>query len=779
MTTAIKRLTVGDTPPPNDPSKKDDLRFRYSFTAENQSHSVELIDYSGELVQIQVAHEEPAHMLRRVLEKMDGLLVLVPLVNSHAEEERLAEEVHDLQRAFAGLAAGIEKAEEGPLNKPLAMLVNKWDRHGRLADAETARNQLRAFLEGSLTAESAKPPMHRGMADRMRNSVHSGDFEEFPVSAFGESGLARLDDGREIERPRQINPLASFGLLEPFLWLVRRRNEIDLRLFLDKTQKYQWVGWLPAPFSSGMTELVSEGRSIARVLPNGTPEQQHAHHALRRLDHRIVGRRFLGVALLILIYLTGEWAWDIVGYKRADATLADSKSSQPVVDSATDWYRSYRRTGPWRHLVLKSTVLGPLKAEEELRRFLERQEDRLWKQVDEAGSDVLNQLPHANEYLKRFPNGRHKADASAIIEKAKIAVERRENDLTLQLLKAKLAAEMLRPSEIINDLGPLENLHGELSALPKYPNSETEAQAADRRGLMAAVVRKIDEVAAAKDWLQFEKSYETYMADKNVIAAAGILKKRLADQRIAKLKADFLGRSQKALQQRIEGLAIPKTDVAWEEADSLLEDFMRIDAALQRQDSAKYAQVLRSWINEQQDTHLYEQVRARRDQESVERYLTKAPLKGMREAVTKYGQYLEESRGARDLDLTLVLTEVRWGQNARDETNNNVMVRFGKVGQPDKLVFDVKDVSSKSRQPQTLSEKPHPFRAKLTDRCSMSVEIISRNRILADNPQGKGPDEHLVRDMQNFCVALHEPDNWVWFHVEGLPHEPELKDWTP
>jgi hypothetical protein len=780
ITDAINRLNAGEMPPPNDASRKDQFRFRYTFTANNQSHCVELIDYSGELVRSGVAHVEPAQVLRRVLEGMDGLLVLAPLVKSTAEEDQLAEEVHDLQRAFAGLAEGIERAGEGPLNTPLAMLVNKWDRQGPLADAETAHEQLRAFLDGGPTPDGAKPPMHRGLADRMRNSVRAGDFEVFPVSAFGESVSVRRADGGEIERPRQINPLASFGLLDPFLWLVRQRNEIDLRLFLEKARKYRQVGWLPGPVSAGLTKSIDEGRKIARALPEGTLEQQRAKAVLGQLDSRRIGRSLVGVVLVFVTCLTAEWVWDIVGYKRTELTLSSPTSPQVAVDSSTDWYRSYLRTGPWRHLVLKATVLNPQKAEEKLKNYVDVQEQRAWNQVTEAGPHVLDQAPLASEFLRRFENShQHKAEAKAIVTRARIAVEQRENEVTLQSLKTEFDTQSRRPSQGIDDLDRLKDM---LSALPKYPTSETQTQAEDRRALMDAIVRKIGEVRDAAEWIKFEKTYETYMAGKEIITAARHLKGRLSDPRIGSLKTSFLSRSPDLLKQRIEALSIPKTDAAWDEARSLLDDFGRIDAALQNPDSAKYAEKLRGWINQQHDRYLYEQVRDRKDMERIRSYLSRAPLQSMRKVIEKYERYLDDSRGDKELDLTLFLVSVNWGPNADSDTNNEIMVRFGKAGHPATWAFDEKEVSSKGRQPQSFSNKKHDFRAKLTDRFSTSVEIIERDTIRTlDDSQGKGDDERFVRDMQSFCVTLYEGGNknWVWFRVEGQPHEPVLPAWQP
>lgn len=73
---AIRNLEEGSVPPPN-PNDSDVLRLRYEFTvADHRTFSVELIDYSGELIEPDLSDSELAQRLRRRMLTMDGILVL-------------------------------------------------------------------------------------------------------------------------------------------------------------------------------------------------------------------------------------------------------------------------------------------------------------------------------------------------------------------------------------------------------------------------------------------------------------------------------------------------------------------------------------------------------------------------------------------------------------------------------------------------------------------------------------------------------------------------------
>lgn len=72
----MRNLARGERPAPN-PNDKTVFRFMYEFTAaDHRTFLVELIDYSGELIDPDLSDTELATALRQHLLSMDGILVL-------------------------------------------------------------------------------------------------------------------------------------------------------------------------------------------------------------------------------------------------------------------------------------------------------------------------------------------------------------------------------------------------------------------------------------------------------------------------------------------------------------------------------------------------------------------------------------------------------------------------------------------------------------------------------------------------------------------------------
>jgi hypothetical protein len=231
---SIEKLKQGDVPAGTDPNQI--YRFMYDFTTpEHVTYRVELIDYSGELVRPDITGNKLAELLLQHFSTTDGVLVLAEVPHPERDAEPLAEQLHLLKQAFALLRG---EMQDGPaIAAPVALLLNKWDRRLGQAgtDASAREAEVQPFLDGR------PQPAHRSLVDTLRNSVTEGNFKAFPVSAFGTHELATLADPkgklRQVERPRRINPLPSFGLEDPFVWAVGRRDLIDLEQFADKASR--------------------------------------------------------------------------------------------------------------------------------------------------------------------------------------------------------------------------------------------------------------------------------------------------------------------------------------------------------------------------------------------------------------------------------------------------------------------------------------------------------------------------------------------------------------
>jgi len=221
---AIERLERRELPHPT-AIEDEILRYRFQFSDADKNHyNVELIDYSGELVTPAMTNNERAARLRARLADMDGLLVLAEVPHSRTDPNVFSTWLLELQRAFVTFRIGASDAALE--NKPICLLVNKWDRRctPQEFNADSERCNVDSFLDGD-----PEPP-HRALRDVLRNATEDANFRAFAVSAFGEHEIMEVvvDNEKKVQDfPKQVKPhLRSFGLLDPFIWASRRTHAI-------------------------------------------------------------------------------------------------------------------------------------------------------------------------------------------------------------------------------------------------------------------------------------------------------------------------------------------------------------------------------------------------------------------------------------------------------------------------------------------------------------------------------------------------------------------------
>ena len=203
------------------------LRYRFNF-ADKRDSKVELIDYSGELLNPEEQDSTLAESLRRKMEELDAIFVLAPYPSTE-DSSVLPEQLNGLGSAFALLHEDKNK----PPRIPIALVVNKWDRRASLADDDydAEISALEEFIEND-----GKKHGHLALRNQLANLAADADFAIFPLSAFGESDRKEIgSDGKaKKDFPKLANvkddssgQLASFGMEDPFAWAIDRRDEID------------------------------------------------------------------------------------------------------------------------------------------------------------------------------------------------------------------------------------------------------------------------------------------------------------------------------------------------------------------------------------------------------------------------------------------------------------------------------------------------------------------------------------------------------------------------
>jgi hypothetical protein len=379
---------------PNGTELSTDFIFNYKFSSpQTGEFHVQLIDYGGELVHPQNASQDIAKELRDKLASMDGLLVLAPAPTG------VSEKLNQLQKTI-GLIH---------FNRPIVLLITKWDR-----------------LALTTTITELPSPEHRDLYNALINKVGEDNCKAFPVSAFGEC----KPDGMEI--PKQINPLASFGLLEAFIWLAQRLETIKSQHDATQLQNYEqavasYKKWLPYP-SLSLWRLKCEGKEIMNLFPKDSDMAKRARRAGHQSSKRWWTRLRILLLLMIVIPLIMQTAQqtyeDKKNYDKVQRTLNDPNALFEDIKTMEQWLEEYYYTTPLSHPFSWLFVVTNGTAKSELDKSRNRSEHRFWQAIQEAPS-LEKKIEAANAYIKALSNGKHIGEAKAIVAQAEEALRQK------------------------------------------------------------------------------------------------------------------------------------------------------------------------------------------------------------------------------------------------------------------------------------------------------------------------------------------------------------------
>ena len=133
-----------------------------------------------------MTNDELALRLAEHLRQMDALFVLAEMPLQDTAQPKLPGELLKLEKRSPRWLQNMFKVQ-----RPAAwyVLINKWDRRGRVNDAlpESDYNAAQEFL---FKEEGAS---HRALANASRNAVGHENFHAFAVSAFGEHVVTQTE----------------------------------------------------------------------------------------------------------------------------------------------------------------------------------------------------------------------------------------------------------------------------------------------------------------------------------------------------------------------------------------------------------------------------------------------------------------------------------------------------------------------------------------------------------------------------------------------------------
>jgi hypothetical protein len=512
MEKAIDNLSEQEVPPPN-PLSNEHFIFHYDFTAPtHQTFRIELVDYSGTLLSLNVHSNAFAKSMLQKFAQMDGILVLAeaPFKNKLGQGQNSQKgcgehallDLYPLRQAFSLLRC--EKQECAALDVPVALLITKWDRLSQNIDYTNPANEqskLEEFLNSS-------PPLpHKGLSDVLRFSVSEGNFQVFPVSALGMSECVQFDNGNVVERPKQVNPLLAFGLEDAFIWLAGQRDAIDLQKFKEQSTK-------------SLNTCQKTGLELLDRFPKGSEQAKQINTILQKCQKAKKRRIIYTLITIILLWFLAETTIDLINYRNHIVATNNPQATPEQLEKVETWFTKYLAAPDFRHFFSK-IFLSRKKAKTFLTKLQAHREKFLWGPVEKALKDKDN-LPAAKvlalEYLKYYPYGQHAQHAQDIKRQAEIQQQQGENKEAVRQIQIDFFVPENR-----QDTDKLTQLLENLRKLPVHPSTETLEMRQQRETLESLLSVQLVQIANQQKWEKFHEDYKKKMQTGHFLEAANDL----------------------------------------------------------------------------------------------------------------------------------------------------------------------------------------------------------------------------------------------------------------
>lgn len=775
---ACEALRNPDGPrwPPFTPSEDRQLTVRFQFSdGATRKKTVELFDYSGELVNPKLAQSKRAANLRQLLREMDALIVLAEHPMPGQDSPELGESLNGLLGVFALLVDQRKANPEDAVRQiPIALIVNKWDRSGHLKDTNASEMQER-FLQQFLASDP--PPFHQNMMNAMR-PVSGGRLKAFPVSACGP--CRSVGEGNEMkESPPAQGLLQSFGVQDPFLWVIEQRDDLDL---IRANERLDSLSWLAFPWSP-WRELRRLNSQRSR-FEKPTPEGKRLVPLARNARWLIVRQVFIYVFAALLI----EAGTDLWGHRKAISYITNP-TREAGWQQGTKWLRDYGQSIPIRHSIYNLLRLRKQAALDQAYQIERQKDDSLLassrKALQEGNLEEAERL--AGEHKKDFPRSSNTNERDPIL--AKVDAIRR--DLTFEKLLNRWRQDLTSLRPVVDDAeritkGKLEKLSGLLCDVRDTQSVPLEGRL---RKEWTALLVNIDTVRAdlaerlkaigLAGKIRQAMDAEDYLQAADLLASPEF--QRTPDADLLRSFQLSLGRR---VQERCDTLG--KQGESWRDAVLYAQQFLvparrtvvpaevkdSIDKTIQKN-------------KESGDKYLYELARFNKSNETLNRYLAETPLPPMvterdgKSVVIPYINWLQYRETPRKLIFRLV--KIHWTPGSAKGWRGYTLIKLSVNGVGDNRNEQLEDnrrtgetSTAEGVRVVTFDNLAQTTSVRVVLECyhsgwggdfksSMKVEI-SPEKLVEQSKQG------AVRD---------SADNRIEIEIDGVTPEPFLPPWHP
>jgi hypothetical protein len=517
---SIDAIQNGDVPHAN-PNDITPYRLLFDLTMpDGRIIRIEMVDYSGELVDPNLAEDVLAKQLLGHLENADGVLVLAEVPKSQAGDEenemQLVSQHRELQILQQALMLVAEKRRKGRAEPiPFGMLLNKWDRYtsAERYDETTIAIEKDVFMQ-------RKPPVPQQVLFNVLKAVAGSTgaetfSESFAVSAFGKTKtvVKRKTDGseRRIEVPLKVTPLQSYGLEDPLIWVCEKSGNLEMRKFSSEVADLApWKIWQVPPRQalSVRSRISALRRRVPAHLPQARSLDDLSRKCLSSFARQCAFAAMLTVTLLIgmsqfLVYQYDNWQYTRI----YPALRAIENDASPI-----EWAEKWRSAGTFLADYCKPSYL------------------RI------ASHWYLLSPDSAKRHLALLQ--------PKLVEADRIIALRNEFDIRVSgLVKQASASE--DPKEVTK-------LRAELDAF-EVPVEYPDGGPKKAEGL-TAINQRIVDLGVQQLGEDTRRAYHNYMSGRDLAGAAELLsnKERQSPTVVASLRSDFLNRWDTALLAEVQ-----------------------------------------------------------------------------------------------------------------------------------------------------------------------------------------------------------------------------------
>lgn len=554
------------------------------------------------------------------------------------------------------------------------------------------------------------------------------DLMPFPLSAFGEYETSYDANGNGFDRPKEIHPLHSFGLEDPFIWALFRCQEIEAetedqektatleRLNTEATRLNAinpYVRFLQLRTFSKLATATKQ--LLDRLTAPGAAQRRHPDLQTRRqlrrpqaeslyanLRNAWIMHSFTATVVLILfsttLILGAEFAWDDWNMAQFKKIMDNTASKQEERELAESWRDTFVHSPQWQHSLYSLLKKSKAEFNAELQKHRESKDTIAWKQAQQVNTEEA-----ITTYLEQYPTGQY--------------------------------AENARQS--------------------------------------------LGQIMKTKNWQQFTLRYKELLRDSELLEAAKMLEDRPISQEVTEqqIRATFPETAAGLLTTKVANW---KERGEWTKAMNYLQLIAQIPAdvwPLEQRNSL--VNNLSFDIKQAWDRMLYQAACDYRNVDKMNEYVSQAPMGTMKQEVERYLAYLNRRMGSNK--FRLILTKVQWNSNVRSES----YATYGLNVQNQRATSP--QMSAPSRNSVTEVNLEIDFTAKYTDTIPIDIHTtgIGLTGFFGENLIGASDRVNLtVQDISRGGAQLTlrdgsgtETGKAFLALRDGAGLEPELPTW--